>query len=154
MVYDQTLGKYSILVHLKAEDEDEWKTFEADNGPWSAAGPSPNFRIGFGDYFDCDSLPEFGVSVMAWSETVNGQQPWQSWVRIVDRWEWEDERVGAFEDEIERLTEAFQLGELPFPRTDENIVRFKTRLEELRKKHGAAQSALQKRRDANPPPPD
>ena len=152
MVYDQTLGKYSILLHLKAEDEDEWKTFEADNAPWSAAGPSPNFRIGFGDYFDCDSLPEFGISVMAWSETANGQQPWQSWVRIVDRWEWEDERVSALEDEIDRLTEAFELGELPFPRTDENVARFKARVEELRKTQSAAQIALQKRRDANPVP--
>src|SRR3984893_4534397 len=152
MVYDQTLGKYSILLHLKAEDEDEWKTFEADNAPWSAAGPSPNFRIGFGDYFDCDSLPEFGISVMAWSETANGQQPWQSWVRIVDRWGWEDERVSALEDEIDRLTEAFELGELPFPRTDENVARFKARVEELRKTQSAAQIALQKRRDANPVP--
>lgn len=113
------------------------------------AGPSPNFRIGFGDYFDCDSLPEFGISVMAWSETANGQQPWQSWVRIVDRWEWEDERVSALEDEIDRLTEAFELGELPFPRTDENVARFKARVEELRKTQSAAQIALQKRRDSN-----
>jgi hypothetical protein len=74
VVYDQTLGKYSILPHIKAEDEDEWTSFEADNGPWSAAGPSSNFRIGFGDYFDCDSLPEFGISVMAWSETA-GNNP-------------------------------------------------------------------------------
>ena len=139
---------------LKAEDEDEWKTLEADNGPWSAAGPSPNFRIGFGDYFDCDSLPEFGISVMAWSETVNGQQPWQTWVRIVDRWQWEDERVGSIEDEIERLTEAFELGELPFPRTDENVARFNARLEELREEQRAAQMTLQKRRDANPAPAD
>jgi hypothetical protein len=152
MVYDQTLGKYSILLHLKAEDEDEWKTVEVDNGPWSAAGPSPNFRIGFGDYFDCDSLPEFGVSVMAWSETANGQQPWQSWVRIVDRWEWEDERVSALEDEIDRLTEAFELGELPFPRTEENVASFKARVEELRKKQRTAQTELQKRRDANSVP--
>jgi hypothetical protein len=89
---------------------------------------------------------------MAWSETANGQQPWQSWVRIVDWWEWEDERARALEDEIERLTEAFQLGELPFPRTDENIARFKARVEELRKKQVAAQITLQKRRHANPVP--
>ena len=88
---------------------------------------------------------------MAWSETANGQQPWQSWVRIVDRWEWEDERVSALEDEIDRLTEAFELGELPFPRTDENVARFKARVEELRKTQSAAQIALQKRRD--PPVP-
>ena len=94
------------------------------------------------------------MSVMAWSETANGQQPWQSWVRIVDRWQWEDDRVGALEDEIDRLTEAFELGELPFPRTDENIARFKAHVEELRKKQGAAQITLQKRRDANPVPAD
>jgi septation ring formation regulator EzrA len=86
---------------------------------------------------------------MAWSETANGQQPWQSYVRIVDRWEWEDERVSALEDEIDRLTEAFELGELPFPRTDENVARFKARVEELRKTQSAAQIALQKRRDSN-----
>jgi hypothetical protein len=150
VVYDQALGKYSILLHTKAEDEDEWTTFEVDNGPWSAAGPSPNFRIGFGDYFDCDSLPHSGISVMAWSETANGQQPWQTWVRILDQRQWEDDRVGALEDEIDRLTDAFELGELPFPRTDENVARFKALLEERRKKHRAAQIALKKRRDANP----
>jgi len=106
MVYDQTLGKYSILLHLKAEDEDEWKTSRLTTLR-GRRRTIPNFRIGFGDYFDCDSLPEFGISVMAWSETANGQQPWQSYVRIVNRWEWEDERVSALEDEIDRLTEAF-----------------------------------------------
>ena len=98
MVYDQALEKYLILRHTKAHNETAWTTTETDNGPWTAAGPSPGFRIGFGDYFDCDSLPVFGISVMAWSETANGQQPWQSWVRIVNRWQWEDDRVGALED--------------------------------------------------------
>jgi hypothetical protein len=84
VVFNATLGKYSILVHSKPEDEDEWTTSEADNGPWAAAGPSPSFRIGFGDYFDCDSLPESEISVMAWSETANGLQPWQSFVRILE----------------------------------------------------------------------
>jgi hypothetical protein len=85
LVYDAKLGKYSILVHSKPRDEDEWDTSEADSGPWSAAGPSPSFRIGFGDYFDCDSLPNSDeFSVMAWSETKNGAQPWQTWVRILD----------------------------------------------------------------------
>jgi hypothetical protein len=65
-----------------------------------------------------------------------------------------DDRVGALEDEIDRLTEAFQLGELPPPRMDENLVRFEALIEELRKMHGAAQSALQKRRDVNPMPAD
>jgi hypothetical protein len=85
LVYDAALGKYSILVHSKPKDEDEWRTSEADNGPWSAAGPSGGFRIGFGDYFDCDSLPDSDEkSVMAWSETANGLQPWQSFVRLLD----------------------------------------------------------------------
>ena len=61
-----------------------WKTFETDNGPWAAAGPSPSFRIGFGDYFDCDSLPQCGINAMGWSETPNGQEPWQTWARILD----------------------------------------------------------------------
>ena len=55
----------------------------------------------------------------------------------------------SLEDEIDRLTEAFELGELPFPRTDENVARFKARVEELRKTQSAAQIALQKRRDSN-----
>ncbi len=85
LVYDAALGKYSILVHSKPRHEDEWETSEADNGPWAAAGPSPSFRIGFGDYFDCDSLPDSDErSVMAWSETANGVQPWQSFVRLLD----------------------------------------------------------------------
>jgi hypothetical protein len=71
-------------------------------------------------------------------------------VRILDQRQWEDDRVGALEDEIDRLTDAFELGELPFPRTDENVARFKALLEERRKKHRAAQIALKKRRDANP----
>lgn len=83
LAFDQTLGKYSILRHVKTHKENVWKTFETDNGPWLAAGPSPKFRIGFGDYFDCDSLPECGISAMAWSETPNGQEPWQTWARIL-----------------------------------------------------------------------
>jgi len=84
MVYDQKLGKYLILRHTIAHNENVWKTFETDNGSWSAAGPSPGFRIGFGDYFDCDSIPQCGINAMAWSETPNGQEPWQSWARILD----------------------------------------------------------------------
>lgn len=82
MMYDASSGKYSILRHVKCGDA--WETFEADNGPWQAAPPPPNFRIGFGDYFDCDSTPTCGPSVMAWSETPNGQEPWQTWTRVVE----------------------------------------------------------------------
>lgn len=84
MVYDQKLEKYLILRHTKAHNETAWTTTETDNGPWSAAGPSPGFRIGFGDYFDCDSLPQCGINVMAWSETPDGQEPWQTWARVID----------------------------------------------------------------------
>ena len=84
LLYDEALKKYLILRHTKAHNETVWKTTETDNGPWLAAGPSPGFRIGFGDYFDCDSLPQCGISAMAWSESPNGKQPWQSWARILD----------------------------------------------------------------------
>ena len=154
LVYNQALGKYSILVHSKPEDEDEWTTFEADNGPWAAAGPSSGFRIGFGDYFDCDSLPECGISVMAWSETANGQQPWQTWVRILDLCECKEDWVDALEDEVDCLTEAFERRELPFPRTDDSVARFEARLNELRTKHREARKTLEKYRAANPLPVD
>jgi hypothetical protein len=154
LVYNQALGEYSILQHIKAEDEDEWTTFEADNGRWPAAGPSPGFRIGFGDYFDCDSLPECGISVMAWCETSNGQQPWQTWVRILDLCECRERRVDALENEIDRLTDAFGSQEIPFPRTKQNIVKFEANLDELRKKLRTAQHALAKCREANPVPDD
>jgi hypothetical protein len=82
LVYDQTLGQYIVLLHLKRQQDSAWTTVEADNGPFTAAGPSPGFRIGFGDYFDCDLLPVSSPAVMAWSETANGQQPWQTWARV------------------------------------------------------------------------
>jgi hypothetical protein len=154
VVYDQALSKYSILRHTKAEDEDEWTTAEADNGAWAAAGPSPGFRIGFGDYFDCDSLPECGISVMAWSETVNGAQPWQTWMRVLDVCECKEDRVDALEDELDHLTHAFESQEMPFPRTQQNVAKFEANLEELRKKLRAAQAALKRSRDANPLPED
>lgn len=84
MVYNEAQRTYSILRHTRARNEIAWTTTETDNGPWLAAGHSPGFRIGFGDYFDCDSLPQCGISAMAWSETPNGKQPWQSWARILD----------------------------------------------------------------------
>ncbi len=152
VVYDQVLSKYRILLHSKAEDEDEWTTFEADNGPWSAAGPPPGFRIGFGDYFDCDSLPQCGVSVMAWSETANGLQPWQTWARVFDLCQCHEDREEALENEIERLSDAFENHELPTPRTKHNIEKFEAHLGELRKKHKEAEGALKKCRDANPLP--
>ena len=82
MVYDAMVGNYAILRHSRPSDQAGWTTEEADNGPWLAAGPSPNFRIGFGDYFDCDSAPNSGIAAMAWSGTPNGAQPWQTWARI------------------------------------------------------------------------
>ena len=85
LLYDQASGKYSILQHRKPAEESNWTTFEVDTNPWLAAGPSPNIRIGFGDYFDCDSLPYSTTTVMAWSETPNGLQPWQSWARILEQ---------------------------------------------------------------------
>jgi hypothetical protein len=142
----------SPAVFFRAEDEDEWTTMEADNGRWSAAGPSPGFRIGFGDYFDCDCLPECGISVMGWSETVNGTQPWQTWVRTLDVCEYKENRADALEDEIDHLMGAFESQEVPFPRTQQNIARFEANLEELRKKLEAARSALRASRDANPLP--
>jgi hypothetical protein len=84
MVYDQTLEKYLILRHTKAHNETAWTTTETDDGPWTAAGPSPGFRIGFGDYFDCDSIPQCGINAMAWSETPDGKEPWQTWARVLD----------------------------------------------------------------------
>ena len=150
VVYNQALGQYSILQHVKTEDEDEWTTIEADNGPWSAAGPSPGFRIGFGDYVDCDSLPECGTSVMAWSETVNGQQPWQSWARTLDLCEYKEDRVAALEDEIDHLTDAFETEEVPFPRTKQNIAKFEANLAGLRTKLQSARSELKKSREALP----
>ncbi|HEX7461468.1 MAG TPA: hypothetical protein VF317_04785 [Dermatophilaceae bacterium] len=154
LVFDQALGKYSILQHLKGEDDDEWTTREVDNGPWAVGGPSPSFRIGFGDYFDCDSLPQCGTTVMAWSETPNGQQPWQTWVHLSDACECREDRLDALEDEIERLTEAFDNHELPFPRTEETVEKFQSKLSELRDRRAAAQTTLERCREANPSPED
>jgi uncharacterized coiled-coil protein SlyX len=152
MVYDQALNKYSILRHMKDEDEHRWRTAEADNGPWAAAGPSPGFRIGFGDYFDCDCLPECGVAVMAWSETVNGAQPWQSWVRTLDMCECKENRVDGLEDEIAHLKSALETREVPIPRTQQNLAKVEARVDELRKQLKEARSALKAARDANPLP--
>jgi hypothetical protein len=154
VVYDAALSQYRILQHVKAEDEDEWTTFEADNGPWSAAGPSTGFRIGFGDYFDCDSLPECGISVMAWSETPNGGQPWQTWARVVDLCQCKEDRVEALDDEIDHLSEAFEAHEIPIPRTKQNVAKFEANLERLRKELRTARGAFKKCRDANPLPED
>src|SRR3984893_18557033 len=154
LIYNQALGKYSILQHIKDEDEDEWTTLEADNGPWPAAGPSPGFRIGFGDYFDCDSLPERGISVMAWSETSNGQQPWQTWVRIRNLFDYKEDRIEALENEIDRLMDASSSQETPFPRTKQNIAKFEAILDGLRVKLRTEQDALAKYRKADPVPQD
>jgi hypothetical protein len=136
------------------KDEDEWTTLEADNGPWPAAGPSPGFRIGFEDYFDCDSLPERGISVMAWSETSNGQQPWQTWVRIRNLYDYKEDRIEALENEIDRLMDASSSQEMPFPRTKQNIAKFEANLDGLRLKLRTEQVALEKYRNADPVPQD
>jgi hypothetical protein len=153
LVFDQALSKYSVLQHAKANDDDDhWRTVEADNGAWAGAGPSPGFRIGFGDYFDCDSLPQCGVSVMAWSESAYGQQPWQSWARVVDLCQCQEDRVDALQDELDNLTEAFELGEIPIPRTPHNVERLEAYLGELRERLGNARRARDRCRDANPLP--
>lgn len=154
LVYDQALGKYQVLQHIKAEDEDEWLTMEADNGPWAAAGASPGFRIGFGDYFDCDSLPQCGVSVMAWSETPNGLQPWETWARIRDLCQCHEDRVDSIKDEIDHLTDAFDSHELPVPRSKEKVADFEANLHTLRTKLHAEEGRLKKCREANPLPED
>lgn len=154
LLYDQALSKYRILQHIKADDEDEWMTIEADNGPWAAAGPSSGFRIGFGDYFDCDSLPQCGVSVMGWSETPNGLQPWESWVRIRDLCQCNEDRVESLEEEIAHLKDVFEARELPFPRTNQNVERFQARLAELRETLRAEEGKLRRCREDNPLPDD
>jgi hypothetical protein len=152
LVYDQALSKYSILQHFKNHEDHHWRTFEADNGPWAGAGPSPGFRIGFGDYFDCDSLPGHGTSVMAWSESANGQQPWQSWARVLDLCEVEEDRADALRDEIDHLMEAFDSNELPIPRTPENVAKFEAHIHELRESLEQAEHALHRCRERNPLP--
>lgn len=146
LVFDQVFSKYSILHHAKDSDAHHWRTSEADNGPWAAAGPSPNFRIGFGDYFDCDSLPQEGISVMAWSESVTGQQPWQTWARIIDIGDFWEDLIDIIEDEIENLQEAFSLQELPMPRTPEKIAEFEAHIDELRQRLTQAQDTREKNR--------
>jgi len=149
LVYNAALGKYSILQHIKEEHDDEWTTIEADNGSWSAAGPSPGFRIGFGDYFDCDCLPENGRAVMAWSETANGAQPWQTFARVGELDEFDMARVAALENEIAYLTDASDAQELPILKTKENMAKFEAHLDGLRTKLRTAQRTLEKFRPAN-----
>lgn len=152
LIYDQTLSKYRILQHVKAEEEDEWMTFEADNGPWGAAGPSPGFRVGFGDYFDCDSLPDCGISVMAWSETPSGTQPWQTWARVLDLCQCQEDKVDALQEEIAYLMDAFNSHEIPFPRTPQNIAKFEAHIKKLEQTLRGAERAFRKCRVANPLP--
>ena len=154
LLYNNALGRYSILHHVKAEDDDEWRTREADNGPWAAAGPSPNYRIGFGDYFDCDSLPSCGITAMAWSQSPNGQQPWQTWVRIWDTCKPDEDHLEALTNQVFYLEAAHKAGELPAPSTPESEKQFATRLATLRTEHTAAQDQLAKRRAHNRLPED
>jgi hypothetical protein len=152
LMYDQVFSKYSILQHAKADEDSNWRTFEADTGPWPGAGPSPSFRIGFGDYFDCDSLPECGISVMAWSESASGQQPWQSWARILDLCQCEEDQVDALKDEIDNLMDGFESHEVPIPRTPQNIAKFEAHIDGLRERLEREEHALKKCRIANPLP--
>lgn len=152
VVYDQALSKYRILQHVKAEEADSWTTFEADAGAWLGGGPSPGYRIGFGDYFDCDSVPGCGLSVMAWSETPGGQQPWQSWARVLDLCQCQEDKVDALANEIGYLMDAFDAGEIPFPRTEQNIAKFEHYMAELRGQLHRAEGALHRCRRANPLP--
>jgi hypothetical protein len=151
-VFDPTISKYRILQHVKAKSAPGWRTFEADNGPWVAGGPSPGFRIGFGDYFDCDSLPECGLSVMAWSETPNGLQPWQTWARVLDLCQCHEDEVDALEDEIDYLMDAYASQELPFPRTPASIAKFEKYIRSQQEALRGAQQSLRACRTANPLP--
>ena len=152
VVYDSSLSKYRILQHIKVAEATGWTTFEADAGAWLAGGPSPSYRIGFGDYFDCDSVPGCGLSVMAWSETPNGQQPWQSWARVSDLCQCQEDHVDALENEIEYLLQAFNAEEIPYPRSRGNIEQFEHYLGELREQLHHAETALRRCRIANPLP--
>jgi hypothetical protein len=89
---------------------------------------------------------------MAWSETANGLQPWQTWARVLDICEHDEDRVAALEDEIERLTEAFESKELPFPRNPAAVEKFEGNLAELRANLQLARETLTARRAANPLP--
>jgi hypothetical protein len=138
MVYAQTSSRYMMLEHAKAANATVWTTTEMDNGAWQAAGPSPKFRIGFGDYFDCDCLPQNRMWVAAWSETPNGQQPWQTWVSgLLDPCRIHYNRLVAIEDEIENLMSAFDAEEIPMPRTKGNIAKFLAMMGQLRRQRAS-----------------
>jgi hypothetical protein len=150
LVYNLTLSKYSIIQLLKAKEATGWTTFEADNGAWSAAGPSVG-EIGFGDYFDCDVVPQGGTSAMAWSETPDRQQPWQTWVRLLGCDSLED-AVEALEDEIANLNEGIALHLIPVPPTPQNIAKLKVKMDKLQRQLSLAEGQLKMCRDANPLP--
>ena len=60
--------------------------------------------------------------------------------------------MAALEDKIERLTEAFESKELPFPRTPAAVEKFEGNLAELRANLQLARETLTARRAANPLP--
>jgi hypothetical protein len=62
--------------------------------------------------------------------------------------------VDALEDEIEHLMHGFESHEMPFPRTKDNIAKFKANLKELDRKLQIARKTLTTRRAANPLPED
>jgi hypothetical protein len=70
----------------------------------------------------------------------------------VDLCQCEDDRVDALQDELDNLTEAFELGEIPIPRTPHNIERLRARLGELHERLQQARRARDRCRDANPLP--
>jgi hypothetical protein len=86
---------------------------------------------------------------MAWSETANGAQPWQTFARVGELDEFDMARVAALENEIAYLTDASDAQELPILKTKENMAKFEAHLDGLRTKLGTAQRTLEKFRRAN-----
>jgi hypothetical protein len=84
----------------------------------------------------------------------NGQQPWQTWVRIRNLFDYKEDRIEALENEIDRLMDASSSQEMPFPRTKQNIAKFEAILDGLRVKLRTEQDALEKYRNADPVPQD
>ena len=141
LVYDGYGGRFRVLQHEKLKGEHGWTTFETDSSPWKAGTMTPGYRIGFGDYFDCDSLPGGGMLAMAWSESSHGSNLWQTWGRI-GRCERLEDQVESLSDEIDVLEEAFEAHEIPIPRTPQNVARLEAYIRKLRASLEGAQAAL------------
>ena len=89
---------------------------------------------------------------MAWSETANGAQPWQTFARVEELDEFDEDRMSALANEIAFLTEASDAQELPFPKTKENTAKFAAHLDELRTKLQTVQRRLAQSSPDNPLP--